>query len=218
MFMSPISSSQIDAYNAKGGAQGEASDPQAAQDRFMKLFVAQLNNQDPLNPLDNAQMTSQMAQINTVTGIQQVNDTLKGLAAQFGKAQTIGGASLVGRQVIAQGNSLSIKDGVAQGSFNLNSPADSVRIDVMDAAGQVLGTVNTGAKTPGLHNFEWALAGVDPERVAGFQINATTGGQPVAATPLARQRVESVGMVEGGMRLRTENGGTLGYEQILAFL
>ena len=76
MFMTPISSSQIDAYNAKGGAQGEASDPKAAQDRFMKLFVAQLNNQDPMNPLDNAQMTSQMAQINTVTGIQQVNDTL----------------------------------------------------------------------------------------------------------------------------------------------
>ena len=55
-----------------------ATDPAAAQDRFLKLLVAQLNNQDPMNPLDNAQMTSQIAQINTVTGIQQLNETVKG--------------------------------------------------------------------------------------------------------------------------------------------
>ena len=54
-----------------------ATDPNAAQDRFLKLLVAQLNNQDPMNPLDNAQMTSQMAQINTVTGIQQLNQTMQ---------------------------------------------------------------------------------------------------------------------------------------------
>ena len=53
---------------------------QASQDRFLKLLVAQLNNQDPLNPMDNAQMTTQMAQINTVSGIQELNATLKGMA------------------------------------------------------------------------------------------------------------------------------------------
>lgn len=55
--------------------KANANDPAAAQDRFLKLLVAQLNNQDPMNPLDNAQMTSQIAQINTVTGIQQLNQT-----------------------------------------------------------------------------------------------------------------------------------------------
>ena len=50
-----------------------ANDSAAAQDRFLKLLVAQLNNQDPMTPMDNAQMTSQIAQINTVTGIQQLN-------------------------------------------------------------------------------------------------------------------------------------------------
>ncbi|HEX5390748.1 MAG TPA: flagellar hook capping FlgD N-terminal domain-containing protein, partial [Burkholderiaceae bacterium] len=70
MFMSPLSTSEIDAYNAKGGANAASSDPQAAQDKFLKLMVAQLANQDPLNPMDNAELTSQMAQINTVSGIQ----------------------------------------------------------------------------------------------------------------------------------------------------
>ena len=79
-----------------------ATSPQASQDRFLKLLVAQLNNQDPLNPMDNAQMTTQMAQINTVTGIQQLNQTVKSLAEQFGQTQAAQAASLVGRQVVSQ--------------------------------------------------------------------------------------------------------------------
>ena len=80
------------------------TDPTAAQDRFLKLLVAQLNNQDPMNPMDNAQMTSQMAQINTVTGIQQVNETLKSMADQFASLQVLQGASMVGRDVLIEGS------------------------------------------------------------------------------------------------------------------
>ena len=53
------------------------------QDRFLKLLVAQLNNQDPMNPMDNAQMTSQMAQINTVTGIQKMQQSIDLMTSQF---------------------------------------------------------------------------------------------------------------------------------------
>ncbi len=53
------------------------------QDRFMTLLVAQMQNQDPLNPMDNAQMTTQIAQINTVAGIEKLNTTVEGLATAF---------------------------------------------------------------------------------------------------------------------------------------
>ena len=69
--------------SSTSSATASTNSMDAQQDRFLKLLVAQLNNQDPMNPVDNAQMTSQMAQINTVTGIQQVNETLKSMAAQF---------------------------------------------------------------------------------------------------------------------------------------
>lgn len=72
------------------------NDAASMQDRFLKLLVAQINNQDPLNPMDNAQMTTQMAQINTVNGIQQVNETLQGMASQFASMQVLQAASLVG--------------------------------------------------------------------------------------------------------------------------
>ncbi len=53
------------------------------QDRFMKLLVAQMRNQDPLNPMDNAQMTGQIAQINTVAGLEKLNKTVEGLASDL---------------------------------------------------------------------------------------------------------------------------------------
>ncbi len=218
MFMTPLTSAQIETFNAQGGANAESADPQAAQDRFLKLLVTQLNNQDPLNPLDNAQMTSQMAQINTVTGIQQLNQTIKGMAAQFSALQNMQGVSLVGRQVVAEGNLLSISGGVAQGSLSLTERADAVRVDVMGKAGQLLGTVDLGPKSAGMHSFEWALDGVDAADVGGFRVSAQAAGEPVTAVPLARQRIESVGMVDGSMRLRTEAGQTLLYDQVLAFM
>ncbi len=218
MFMTALSSSQIDAYNASGGAQANNTDPVAAQERFLKLFVAQLNNQDPLNPLDNAEMTSQMAQINTVTGIQQVNETLKSIATQFSAAQNMQGASLVGRQVVSEGNQVSVDGDVVRGSLVMSGAADSVRVDLLNAAGEILGTADLGGKAAGLQNFEWPYGSVDPSQIASMQITATQGGQSVAATPLSRQRVESVGLVEGGLRLRTESGGTVGYDSVLAFM
>jgi flagellar basal-body rod modification protein FlgD len=218
MFMTALTNSQIDAYNASGGTTAANTDPQVAQERFLKLFVTQLNNQDPLNPMDNAEMTSQMAQINTVSGIQQLNATLSSMSTQFASLQTMQGTSLVGREVLASGNGLSINDGVASGSFNLSKAADTVNVSILGTSGEVLGTVNLGAKSAGLQSFDWSLGSVDPSKVAGIQVNATAAGQTVTSTPLLRQRVDSVGMVDGSLRLRTESGSTLTYDQVLAFM
>ena len=112
--ISALSTSQTTATSAAtSSASTSASDANESQDRFLKLLVAQLNNQDPMNPMDNAQMTSQMAQINTVTGIQQVNETLKSMATQFSSLQVMQGTSMVGRDVLIEGNTLSPSAGIA---------------------------------------------------------------------------------------------------------
>jgi flagellar basal-body rod modification protein FlgD len=79
--------------------------PNAAgsEDRFLKLLVAQLNNQDPMNPMDNAQMTSQMAQISTVTGIQQVNQAIKGLPASWRRCRCCKAARWSAADVLVDG-------------------------------------------------------------------------------------------------------------------
>ena len=83
------------------------------QDRFLKLLVTQMKNQDPLNPMDNAQVTSQLAQINTVNGIQQLNATMQGLATSFMSAQSMQSTSLIGHTVLTDGSKLNVVDGVA---------------------------------------------------------------------------------------------------------
>ena len=135
----------------------------ASEDRFLKLLVAQMSNQDPLNPLDNAQVTSQMAQISTVSGLDKLNKTVEGLNRQFVQMQALQGASLVGRDVILPGDRLAPNDaGLVQGGFELAAPADSVRIEVLNAGGHVIDTINLGAEGAGRHGFEWTPpAGVD---------------------------------------------------------
>jgi flagellar basal-body rod modification protein FlgD len=71
-----------------------------AQDRFLKLLTTQLKNQDPLNPMDNAQMTSQLAQISTVDGIEKLNATLQKMLSSSNEPEAMQASALVGHQVM----------------------------------------------------------------------------------------------------------------------
>jgi flagellar basal-body rod modification protein FlgD len=194
------------------------ADPQAAQDRFLKLLVAQINSQDPLNPMDNAQMTTQMAQINTVSGIQQLNATLKGMSEQYSAMQGLQGTSLIGRQALVEGNSFNFDGDLARGALALSGPASQVAVDVMGTNGELIETVSLGALPGGQHAFNWNAKGIDPARVAGFALRATEGGQPVIATPLTRTAVTSVSFTGGVMGLQLQDGRTLGYDKVRAFM
>src|SRR4051812_22877348 len=91
--------------NTPMGAQLSAQDQ---SDRFLKMLVAQMSNQDPLNPMDSAEVTSQMAQISTVEGVQTLNTSITSLGAQLTQMQTMQGAALVGKDVAIEGNALRV--------------------------------------------------------------------------------------------------------------
>ena len=190
-----------------------------SEDRFLKLLVAQMANQDPLNPMDNAQVTSQMAQISTVNGIDKLNTTVQGLNQQFVQMQALQGASLVGRDVIVPGDRLATNDeGLAQGGFELSAAADSVKVEVLNAGGHVIDTIDLGAEGNGRHGFEWTPpAGVDATLGQRFRIVAKSGAASVSATPLMRDRVDAV--VTGGdtLTLELRASGSVPYSQIKAF-
>ncbi len=148
-------------------------------DAFLKLMVAQMQNQDPLNPMDNAQVTSQMAQINTVNGIQQLNTTMQSLGSQFMQMQALQGASLVGHDVVVAGNKLDFSDanGAATttgvGGFDITSPADAVKVEVLNAAGHVVDTMQLGAATAGRHSFSWDSSKFGTDTNLTFKVTAT---------------------------------------------
>lgn len=194
------------------------SDANASQDRFLKLLVAQLGNQDPMNPLDNAQMTSQLAQINTVSGIQQLNDTVKSLSTQFGSLQVLQGASMIGHDVLRQGNTLTVNAGVAKGAIDLPANADKVTVEILSPGGQVVGMLNLGTTSAGRQEFEWNGTGYTGGGNPSFKVTATQGGQAMATTSLARDTVVSVGNSSTGLTVQLKGGATVGYDDIKAIL
>ena len=205
--------------NTAGASPVKTKNDAGSEDRFLKLLVAQMANQDPLNPMDNAQVTSQMAQISTVNGIDKLNTTVKGLNRQFVQMQALQGASLVGRDVILPGDRLSANDdGLVQGGFELASAADSVNIEVLNAGGRVIDTVKLGAESAGRHGFEWKPAdGVDATLGERFRVIARSGAAAVPATPLMRDRVDAVATGGDSLTLELRMNGSVSYSQIRAF-
>jgi flagellar basal-body rod modification protein FlgD len=215
MATNPISS------NSGAGVAAGTSNAAAnanSEDRFLKLLVAQLQNQDPLNPMDNAQVTSQMAQIQTVSGIEKLNSTVLGLNAQFAQLQTLGGAALVGRHVLIEGNRLAAIDGVGHGGFELASQADRVKLEVLDGAGRVIDSVDLGAHASGRHSFDWTPpAGVDPAQAVKFRLTATLGTAAVATTSYTHDRVDAVSAGVDGLVLELANAGPVSYDKVKVF-
>lgn len=187
-----------------------------SEDRFLKLLVTQMQNQDPLNPMDNAQVTSQMAQINTVSGIEKLNTTVESLSGQFAQMQALQGASMVGRDVVVPGNTLDINNGVGQGGFDLSGPADNVKVEVLAPSGQVVDTLNLGAMGSGMQGFDWPAKGATNDSGLRFRVTATNGSVSSTPTTLMRDRVNAITTSGNSFNLELQNAGTVPYSSVRA--
>ncbi len=212
--------SAINAQNT-AGATSTAPATSSAQDLFLKLLTTQLQNQDPTNPLDNAQMTSQLAQISTVDGITQLNTTLQGLVSNANASQSLQAAALVGQSVMVPGNGLSLPQaGVATGAIGgitLSGPADTVTATISDASGATVRTLQLGAMPAGNSAFSWDgnTANGSPAAAGAYTVSfsATQGGAAVTATAQQVGVVSSVINSSQGVSL---NVGSLGTFQMSA--
>lgn len=202
------------AASASGGTAGASE----AQDRFLKLLVTQLKNQDPLNPMDNAQITTQMAQISTVSGIDKLNTTLQGMAASFGANQSLQAMGMIGHSVLAPGSTLQLQNGSAPGGVDLPQAADSVTVSVRDASGQLLHQVNLGAQPAGVLGFQWDGVTDSGASAAagsyGFAVEAVQGGKKLDAVTLSSGTVSSVTQAKSGVMLNVNGVGAVALSDV----
>ena len=199
-------------------AASSASSSTVSADTFLKLLVAQMQNQDPLNPMDNAEVTSQMAQINTVTGINTLNTTVQSLSSQFTQMQALQAASLVGHSVIVPGNTLNIDptSATGQGGFQIATPADAVKVDILAPSGAVVQTINLGAEGAGMHSFAWPAGTATNASGYTFRVTATSGGVAVPSTALMSDVVDAVSTSGNTLNLELQNSGTVPYSTVVA--
>lgn len=186
------------------------------QDRFLKLLVAQMTHQDPMNPVDNAQMTSQIAQINTVTGIQQLNSTMQTMASQFSSMQLMQGGGLIGHEVLTAGDTMTLVKGTATGTFDLPNNAADVKVQITDASGSLVATVPMGTQSAGRHDVTWDASSYKGTGPLKFSVTAKNGSASVTPTTYSHDVVSSVGTSNGALAISLQNGGTVSYDKIVS--
>jgi flagellar basal-body rod modification protein FlgD len=172
---------------------------EADTNKFMTLLVTQLKNQDPLNPLDNAQITSQLAQLSTVTGVNKLNTTLESLKSSYQSSESLQAANMIGHGVLVEGNFVQLQAGQSVLGVDLASAADSVKVIITDpSTGKDVQTIDLGARAAGTIPLTWD--GV-PDGATGalkdgkylFRVEATQGGQALKdAKALSLDSVASV--------------------------
>lgn len=201
-----------------GGKAATASATQEMGERFLKLLVTQLQNQDPMNPMENAELTMQLAQMSTVEGITRMNTTLESLASQFRANQVLQGSALVGRQVMAEGSGLTLTSSGAAGGFELEASASQVNVQVLDAAGAQVDLIELGRQDAGFHRFVWdGLSTQGAPQAQGqysFRIQAQAGDNAVAAKSYALGSVLSVALEQDGMDLEISGLGMRAMDQL----
>ncbi len=173
------------------------------KDDFMKLFVAQLKYQDPLKPQDPSAMLDQLSQLSLVEQSYNSNTALNNLLTAQNNAATLSSVSFIGKDVKANGNSVSF-DGTLPTSlqFNLSGAVDSAQITISDASGKVVRTTTTGALGKGDTAVAWdgrnGSGSLLPAGSYSFSVKGiTAGGDAIAATTYTSGRIDGVSIVNG---------------------
>lgn len=221
--MSVVTQTQ-DVYSSLARTESAAAaqkkdDPQT---RFLTLLTTQLKNQDPMNPLENAEVTSQLAQMSTVDGIERLNAMFQQLLAGQESAEAMQAAALVGRGVLVEGNGMILTEAGAIGGFELPAGADRVTLTIKDAAGLEVATVELEDIEAGSHNFVWDGTAIDGSAAApglySVSIAATIGGEKADAKTLQFGQVTGVIRGPKSTDLQVGNLGIFQFDDIKQIL
>lgn len=210
------------AASSPAAANAPTAAVEDASQRFLTLLVSQLQNQDPLNPLDNAQITSQLAQLSTVTGVNKINDTLTTLSTSLNANQYMQSAGLVGHDVVVTGNQVQVTDGTARLGYALKADADTVTVTIKDAAGAVVRTMDAGGGKADVHFVDWDGKDNSGKAVADgtytFVVTASAAKASVDTTALTVGHVSGLIPGSSGGQLQLGALGRIDLSQVVEIL
>ncbi|MGR5944945.1 flagellar hook assembly protein FlgD [Enterobacter sp. C4G1] len=197
------------------------------QSSFLTLLVAQLKNQDPTNPMQNNELTTQLAQISTVSGIEKLNTTLGSVSGQIDSSQSLQAANLIGHGVMIPGMMVLAGSTTTDGStttsttpfgVELQQAADKVTATIKDSTGAVVRTIDIGALSAGVHTFTWDGSATDgstaPNGSYTVSIAASSGTTQLVAQPLQFGLVQGVIKGSDGNKLDLGTTGTTTLDEV----
>ncbi|MEK7322162.1 MAG: flagellar hook assembly protein FlgD [Pseudomonadota bacterium] len=204
--MTTIDSSLIDQLGLGGNQSSRKPSNKLGQEDFLKLMTTQLKNQDPTKPMDNSAFLGQIAQFSSVTGIQEMQASVKQLVETLSSNQTMQAASLVGKTVVASADS-ALYDGehAIQGGVELTTAADNVVVGIFDQSGQLVKKLELGAQGSGTVSFNWDGLATDgsalPAGAYRLKAESIVDGKATAVSTLVAEPIVAVNMASGGKSL-----------------
>lgn len=201
--MATIDTSAFDNLGISQRGSSSQSKDRLGQAEFLKLMTTQLNNQDPMAPMENGEFYSQIAQFSTVAGIQDLQASFQQVATALYSNQALQASTLVGRDVLVSSSQAALATGGAiSGAVDVPVATSQLAVNVYDQAGQLVRRVNLGAQSAGQAAFSWDGTKADgsaaPPGVYYIESDMLFDGKAVALETMVSSRVDSVTMGRGG--------------------
>lgn len=185
------------------------------QDAFMKMLIAQLKNQDPLNPMDGTEFAVQLAQFTSLEKLTNLNETMKVLPeylSSFANAQTV---NMIGNEGIARGNVIEVSSTSARITYKLPSAIADATISIYNANGLLVDTVKVGSQNAGQNSITWYCGDIESGNYT-YSINAVDkNGKSVTVDTLLRGTITGASFRNGSAYL-TINGQDVAFADVLA--
>ncbi len=193
------------------------------QKDFLKLMVAQIQNQDPFAPMENGDFIGQMAQFSSVDGINKISTSMESMTAAFSHGQSLQAATLVGRQVVAPSSAAILTDGKpAVGEINLTESVASLMVDIKNDAGDLVRSIDMGPQVQGTVPFNWDGKDNNGNQLfaGNYQVSASAviGGEQKNFSTMMSVKVDSVSLSGSGLmktpQLFLADGTNIGLDKI----
>jgi flagellar basal-body rod modification protein FlgD len=205
------------------GAPSQQLTGTGSQDTFMTLMLTQLQNQDPLKPLESGEFLSQLAAFETAAGVTELQSSLAQLNASMYENQALQAASLLGHDVLTEASTVTLgTEGSVEGFVRLPSSASPVRVEVHDASGELVRTIDLGSQPAGRTAFTWdgldATGARLPPGEYTLSCDISVDGTTQAVSVLMAAEVESV-MLDGyDILLNLADGSQIPFSQVTEIL
>ena len=198
--------------NNTNDKQANKKEQTLGQDDFLTLLVAQLQNQDPLNPTDTTEFTSQLTEYSQLEQLFNLNDSIDKLAESRNNSERLSALSMIGKEVLVEGSSFQLGEGTTEIGYKVDGTASAIQFHIQDSTGQRVATLNATELTTGTHSLTWQGVDENGEHLpAGkysivIESQSSAEGETVGVSPLVRADVTGVDLGDGGAVLITDVG------------
>ena len=216
----------IRTYDPSAPPSEAGTDVQSVDDlsqNFLRMLTVQLQNQDPMNPMDNAAMTAQLAQLNMVEGINKLNTSVNAMMAQLQAATQLSMADSVGRSVLGEGNQIYYAGEPLSFAAGLSASAAQLTAVLRDAKGQEVDRMALGPVNAGVTDFVWDGTdaqgnAVSPGRLALEFMAANQQGDALDVTSYVSSIVTKIGVEGDVVKLGLLDGRSIAADEIFKWV